>query len=313
MREIFAIGWGNPDVREQWKSAAPADRGALLEQANSRPTNRIRNARTPPARPTGRSGTAPPRTSAGCMRGCSTTRWVRRRRCAIMSEVAGIDRPQRVALHRRQSRKPARRPDVQLVCGGPHRPAVGGQFPTELAALPQPERRRLGDDDHQAGLRDAAALPLNVSTVPTSVRASPRSANSQVRDQRLYGTAHLLGANRPRTDRVLNRTGNVMSSTASSPALHVGRVRWLGGCFGVWEQRSGGCRLLRAPTRVTGRHRHHRHPTDRDVPVPRVATRPPPPRANRRRSGLPQRYRTVMRGLHGRPRVRRGTIAAGGN
>ncbi|MEI8084512.1 MAG: serine hydrolase, partial [Actinomycetes bacterium] len=37
MREIFAIGWGNPDVREQWKSAPAADRGVLLQQANSRP------------------------------------------------------------------------------------------------------------------------------------------------------------------------------------------------------------------------------------------------------------------------------------
>ena len=37
MREIFAIGWGNPDVREQWKSAPPADRAILLQQANSRP------------------------------------------------------------------------------------------------------------------------------------------------------------------------------------------------------------------------------------------------------------------------------------
>jgi beta-lactamase class A len=37
MREIFAIGWGNPDVREQWKSAPPADRAILLQQADSRP------------------------------------------------------------------------------------------------------------------------------------------------------------------------------------------------------------------------------------------------------------------------------------
>ena len=37
MREIFAIGWGNPDVREQWKSAPPEDRAQLLQQANSRP------------------------------------------------------------------------------------------------------------------------------------------------------------------------------------------------------------------------------------------------------------------------------------
>ena len=37
MREIFAVGWGNPDVREQWKSATPADRAILLQQANDRP------------------------------------------------------------------------------------------------------------------------------------------------------------------------------------------------------------------------------------------------------------------------------------
>ena len=37
MREIFAIGWGNPDVREQWKSARPADRAGLLREANTRP------------------------------------------------------------------------------------------------------------------------------------------------------------------------------------------------------------------------------------------------------------------------------------
>lgn len=37
MREIFAVGWGNPDVREQWKSATPAGRAILLQQANDRP------------------------------------------------------------------------------------------------------------------------------------------------------------------------------------------------------------------------------------------------------------------------------------
>jgi len=37
MREIFAVGWGNPDVREQWKAAAPADRAELLREANARP------------------------------------------------------------------------------------------------------------------------------------------------------------------------------------------------------------------------------------------------------------------------------------
>jgi beta-lactamase class A len=37
MRQIFAVGWGNPDVREQWKSASPADRATLLREANARP------------------------------------------------------------------------------------------------------------------------------------------------------------------------------------------------------------------------------------------------------------------------------------
>lgn len=37
MREIFAVGWGNPDVREEWKTATPADRAVLLKQANDRP------------------------------------------------------------------------------------------------------------------------------------------------------------------------------------------------------------------------------------------------------------------------------------
>lgn len=37
MREIFAVGWGNPDVREQWKTASRADRAVLLQEANARP------------------------------------------------------------------------------------------------------------------------------------------------------------------------------------------------------------------------------------------------------------------------------------
>ncbi|WP_166654683.1 MULTISPECIES: serine hydrolase [unclassified Mycolicibacterium] len=38
MRELFAIGWGNPDVRESWKTAAlAADRAKLLHDADSRP------------------------------------------------------------------------------------------------------------------------------------------------------------------------------------------------------------------------------------------------------------------------------------
>ncbi|WP_006243801.1 serine hydrolase [Mycolicibacterium tusciae] len=37
MHELFSIGWGQPDLREQWKQASPQGRAQLLEQTNSRP------------------------------------------------------------------------------------------------------------------------------------------------------------------------------------------------------------------------------------------------------------------------------------
>jgi beta-lactamase class A len=41
MHELFSVGWGEPDLREQWRSAVatglPQARAQLLEQANSRP------------------------------------------------------------------------------------------------------------------------------------------------------------------------------------------------------------------------------------------------------------------------------------
>jgi beta-lactamase class A len=39
MHELFAVGWGKPDVRQQWQQAAkdPAARQLLLQQTNSRP------------------------------------------------------------------------------------------------------------------------------------------------------------------------------------------------------------------------------------------------------------------------------------
>lgn len=37
MHELFSIGWGKPDVREQWKQAGPAVRAQMLEETNSRP------------------------------------------------------------------------------------------------------------------------------------------------------------------------------------------------------------------------------------------------------------------------------------
>lgn len=37
MHELFSVGWGEPDLREQWKDADPARRAALLREADTRP------------------------------------------------------------------------------------------------------------------------------------------------------------------------------------------------------------------------------------------------------------------------------------
>jgi beta-lactamase class A len=37
MHELFSVGWGEPDLREQWKKASPQARAQLLQQTNSRP------------------------------------------------------------------------------------------------------------------------------------------------------------------------------------------------------------------------------------------------------------------------------------
>nr|WP_238994621.1 serine hydrolase [Mycolicibacterium chubuense] len=37
MHELFSVGWGEPDLREQWKQASPQARAKLLAQTNARP------------------------------------------------------------------------------------------------------------------------------------------------------------------------------------------------------------------------------------------------------------------------------------
>jgi beta-lactamase class A len=37
MHELFSVGWGEPDLREQWKNGSRQDRVQLLQQTNSRP------------------------------------------------------------------------------------------------------------------------------------------------------------------------------------------------------------------------------------------------------------------------------------
>jgi beta-lactamase class A len=51
--ELFSVGWGEPDLRDQWKQASPQDRAQLLEQTNSRPYQPDPNRTHTPASPDG--------------------------------------------------------------------------------------------------------------------------------------------------------------------------------------------------------------------------------------------------------------------
>ncbi|HKP43855.1 serine hydrolase [Mycobacterium sp.] len=53
MHELFSVGWGEPDLREQWKNASPQDRAKLLQQTNSRPFQPDPNRTHTPASPDG--------------------------------------------------------------------------------------------------------------------------------------------------------------------------------------------------------------------------------------------------------------------
>jgi len=37
MHEMFSVGWGEPDLRDEWKKASPQGRAQLLQQTNTRP------------------------------------------------------------------------------------------------------------------------------------------------------------------------------------------------------------------------------------------------------------------------------------
>jgi beta-lactamase class A len=53
MHELFSVGWGEPDLREQWKHASRQDRVKLLQQTNSRPYQPDPNRTHTPASPDG--------------------------------------------------------------------------------------------------------------------------------------------------------------------------------------------------------------------------------------------------------------------
>ncbi len=71
MYELFSVGWGKPDLRDQWQHAST--RKPAVNCWSKRiplPTNPIRSAPTHPPPTSGRSGTATLRTSAGYTRRC---------------------------------------------------------------------------------------------------------------------------------------------------------------------------------------------------------------------------------------------------
>ena len=166
MHELFSVGWGEPDLREQWKNAVatgqPQARAQLLEQTNSRPYEPDPARTRTPASTYGAEwyGSAEDicRVHAALQSAAVGAAAPVRQ---IVSAIPGIDLDrQAVAVHRRQGRKPARRLDLQLVCRGPQRAGVGGQLPAELAAVSRPERRRLADIDRETGVRNAGPAVL---------------------------------------------------------------------------------------------------------------------------------------------------------
>lgn len=53
MHQMFSVGWGEPDLREQWRHGSHQDRVALLQQTNSRPYQPDPNRTHTPASPDG--------------------------------------------------------------------------------------------------------------------------------------------------------------------------------------------------------------------------------------------------------------------
>ena len=156
--ELFSVGWGEPDLREQWKQASPQGRAQLLQQTNSRPYEPDPNRTHTPASDIGAEWYG---TAADICRVHAALQASAVGEAApvkqILSAIPGIDLDRvEMAVYRRQGWKPARRLDFQLVRRRPHRPALGGQLPVELAAVPQPHRRGLAAVDRAPDLRPGA-------------------------------------------------------------------------------------------------------------------------------------------------------------
>ncbi len=156
--ELFSVGWGKPDLREQWKQASPQGRAQLLKQTNSRPYEPEPERTHTPASGFGVEwyGTASDicRVHAALQASAVGEATPVKK---ILSAIPGIDLDRaKLAVYRRQGWKPARRLDFQLVCRRPHRTRLGGQLSVELAAVPQPHRRGLAAVDRASNLRPGA-------------------------------------------------------------------------------------------------------------------------------------------------------------
>ena len=175
MHELFSVGWGTAGSSRTVEAGRQQGRAQLLQQTNSRPYEPDPNRTHTPASDSAPSGTAAPPTSAGVHAALQKS---------AVGEAAPVRTscpPSRESISTEPSGptsapRPAtcRGPDLQLVCRRPHRAAVGGELPTELAAVPQQDRGGLADIGGEAGIR-ATPNRLNQGSTAASRRA-PGSA-----------------------------------------------------------------------------------------------------------------------------------------
>ena len=106
MYELFSVGWGQPDVREQWKSGSPQARAQMLQEADSACLQTGSDARPRAGlRHTARNGMATLRISAGCTRRCRPAQSAQPRPSSRSCRPSGCPAGSaRLAIYRRESR-----------------------------------------------------------------------------------------------------------------------------------------------------------------------------------------------------------------
>jgi beta-lactamase class A len=155
--ELFSVGWGKPDLREQWKQASPQAREQLLKQTNSRPYQPDPERTHTPASGFGAEwyGTAGDicRVHAA-LQAAAVGEAVPVKK--ILSAIPGIDLDP--AKWSYIGAKGGNLPVTSLSAGTPltHRPALGRQLPAQLAELSQSHRRGLAAVNRAPNLRPGA-------------------------------------------------------------------------------------------------------------------------------------------------------------